>query len=33
MPLRNSLRPLNLSAVFGQNGKSVLTSGKKFSKV
>ena len=28
-----SLRLLHLSAAFGQNGKSVLTSGKKFSKV
>ena len=33
IPLLHSSRPLHLSAVFGQNGKSVLTSGKKFSKV
>jgi hypothetical protein len=31
--LLKSLRLLPFSAAFGQNGKSVLTSGKKFSKV
>ena len=33
IPLIKSLNPLHLLAAVGQNGKSVLTSGKKFSKV
>ena len=33
IPMLKSLRLLHLSAAFGQNGKSVLTSVRKFSKV
>ena len=33
IPLFNYLRPLHLSAAFGQIGKSVLTNERKFSKV
>ena len=33
IPLIKSFNPLHLLAAVGQNGKSVLTSGKKFSKV